>query len=168
MGRLFALLVALVGAAALSQGPEFSQQYMQRLAGAVDELRGFVERFDDDADAVGIDRDAALAAYAESGEFLSLQGVRIEDTLDRYDYLADHLADLRRANDYERSLKIAEAHDVPLLRATANDYQPALPLTIAGAAHAGVGFVIGWIIGALIAGIIGLLFAPFRGRREYA
>ncbi len=168
MARLFALLIALLGAAALSQGPEFAQQYMQRLGGAVDELAAFVTRFDSDVDAAGISRDDALEAYAESGDFLSLQGVRVEDTLDRYDQLAAHLAELRRANDYERSWLIAREHDVPLLRATVHDYQPAVPLTLAGAAHAGAGFIIGWIVGAFVAGLIGLILSPLFGRREPA
>ncbi len=166
MGRLFALLVALLGAAGLSQGPEFGQQYLQRLSGAVDELRGFVTRFESDAGAVGVTREEALEAYASSGEFLSLQGVRIEDTLARYERLSEHLQTLRDAGEYERSWLIVREHDLPLLRATADDYQPALPMTLGGAAHAGGGFIIGWIIGALIAGILGLIFSPFLGRRH--
>jgi hypothetical protein len=168
MTRLFALLLALLGAAALSQGPEFAQQYMQRLAGAVDELREFATRFESDAGAVGISRDEALAAYAESGDFLTLQGVGVEDTLDRFDRLEDHLNGLRRANEYRRSLLIVQEHDLPLLRATAHDYAPALPLTLAGAAHAGAGFILGWILGAVIGGLIGLLLSPLFGRRKQA
>lgn len=166
MGRLFALLVALLGAAALSQGPEFAQQYMQRVAGAVDELGEFVRRFNSDTDAVGVTREEALTAYAESGEFLSLQGVRVEDTLGRYDRLQEHLAEMRRANEYERSWLVLREHDLPMMRATASDYQPALPLTLAGAAHAGAGFILGWIIGAVIAGLIGLILSPFFGGRK--
>lgn len=47
-------------ALAASQFPEFSQQYKQRLSGAVDELAWVVERFDADAAALGMSRDAAL------------------------------------------------------------------------------------------------------------
>lgn len=166
MGRLLALLLALLGAAALSQGPEFAQQYMQRVSGAVDELGEFVRRFNSDTDAAGLTREEALAAYAESGDFLSLQGVRVEDTLTRYEQLEEHLNQIRTANEYERSFLIAQEHDLPMLRATAHDYQPAMPLTLAGAAHAGVGFILGWVLGAVIAGLVGLIFRPFFGRRE--
>ncbi|MEM6728480.1 MAG: DUF2937 family protein, partial [Pseudomonadota bacterium] len=36
--RIFALIFGLSGAASLSQFPEFAQQYLQRLAGKVDQL----------------------------------------------------------------------------------------------------------------------------------
>lgn len=166
MGRLFALLLAFLGAAALSQAPEFAQQYIQRVAGAVDELRDFVEGFDADAGAAGVSREEALQAYAASGEFLSLQGVRTADTINRFERLDRHLVELRRANEYERTLLIAEQHDLPLLRATAQDYVPAMPLTMAGAIHAGVGFALGWALGIVLAALIGGLFSSlFRRRR---
>lgn len=166
MGRLFALLIGILGAAALSQGPEFSQQYTQRVAGAVDALRDFVTDFNSDTEAAGISRDEALQAYAESGDFLSLQGATVEETLLRFDVLEEHLAALRGANDYERTWLVAKQHDLPLLRATASDYAPALPLTLAGAAHAGAGFIIGWVIGAVIAGLLELIFSPLLARRR--
>lgn len=165
MGRLFSLLLALLGAAALSQAPEFGQQYVQRVGGAVDALRDFVTDFNSDTEAVGISREEALQAYAESGEFLSLQGATVESTLTRFDILEAHLAALRGANAYERTWLIAEQHDLPLLRATADAYVPALPLTLAGAAHAGIGFVLGWVIGAVISGLLGLIFGPMLTRR---
>ena len=40
--RTMALAAGLTGAATLSQFPEFSQQYTQRLGGAVDELSAIV------------------------------------------------------------------------------------------------------------------------------
>ena len=52
--RVLTLAGGLSGAAGLSQFPEFSQQYAQRLGGAVEELQLFVEEFDADAAGVGM------------------------------------------------------------------------------------------------------------------
>jgi hypothetical protein len=171
MGRLFALLMALLGGAALSQAPEFAQQYMQRLAGEVNALREYVvEPIDDDAAAAGLTRREALAGLAasEAGEFPNLLSGTLQDMLARYEALDAHLLALRRADEYERSWLIARQRDVALLRDTAEDYRPAMPLTLAGVVHAGAGFVIGWILGAFVAGLLGLFFPPARRRRAYA
>ena len=61
MIRLLAFIGGLGGAVSLSQFPEFSQQYLQRLAGAVDELQVIVETFDADAKGANLTRDEALA-----------------------------------------------------------------------------------------------------------
>ena len=61
MIRILAMAGGLAGAMALSQFPEFSQQYMQRMAGAVDELRGVVLAFDQSASQAGLTRAEAEA-----------------------------------------------------------------------------------------------------------
>lgn len=45
LGRALGVLAGIVG----TQGPEFAQQYGQRLAGTVDELRRVVAGFEADA-----------------------------------------------------------------------------------------------------------------------
>ena len=61
MIRALILAGGVAGAAGLSQFPEYSQQYNQRLAGAVDELSHVVADFDASAAAEGLSREAALA-----------------------------------------------------------------------------------------------------------
>ncbi|NRB05388.1 MAG: DUF2937 family protein, partial [Rhodobacteraceae bacterium] len=46
LGRAIALAGGLAGGLSLSQFPEFSQQYLQRLGGAVDALAVVVTDFD--------------------------------------------------------------------------------------------------------------------------
>ena len=62
MGQLVNMCGGAVFLAAASQFPEYSQQYVQRLGGAVDELRLVVADFDKSAAGVGLSRDAALAS----------------------------------------------------------------------------------------------------------
>lgn len=54
------MFMACAGFMIGSQAPEFSQQYHQRLGGAVDELVVVVEQFDRDAEDNGLSRRAAL------------------------------------------------------------------------------------------------------------
>ncbi|MFL4990854.1 MAG: DUF2937 family protein, partial [Microvirga sp.] len=44
--RIVAFGMGLLGGVVASQGPEFGQQYRQRLGGAVDELRQVISRFE--------------------------------------------------------------------------------------------------------------------------
>ena len=60
MIRVLCLMGGLTGAIGLSQYPEFSQQYIQRLAGQVDALTIEARRFDDSALAEGMGWRAAI------------------------------------------------------------------------------------------------------------
>ena len=66
--KALSLAGGIAGAVGLSQFPEFSQQYAQRLGGAVDELARVVEDFDADASDVGLNRDEALSQLSRAVE----------------------------------------------------------------------------------------------------
>ena len=57
---LIRVFAALLTGTVFSQSVEFTQQYLQRLGGAVDELEMVVERFDAGAARAGVSRHAAL------------------------------------------------------------------------------------------------------------
>ena len=74
---IFPVLCGLIGGALGSQLPEFSQQYRQRLGGALGEIDRIVTEFDRTATGSGLSRDEALAQYATANnEFLIAQGKR--------------------------------------------------------------------------------------------
>ena len=75
----------------MAQFPEFSQQYVQRLGGAVDELRIVVADFDASAQAAGLTREAALADLSGS-EFRDLRQGDMTRTIARYERLDDFKA----------------------------------------------------------------------------
>ena len=160
--RILTLAGGLSGAVALSQFPEFSQQYLQRLAGQVDALTQVEADFDRSATKSGLTRDAALEALGTEG-FSGQHANDLRATFVRAEGLRNDLAMLRLAGVYERLVMPHRMADQELLRATWDDYAPAVPVTAAGAACAGIGFVAGW---GLIAGILALLCWPFR-RRAY-
>ena len=161
MLRLLTLLGGLAGAGALSQFPEFSQQYLQRLAGQVDALGAVVADFDASAAASGLDRAAALAELSGTG-FLDRRQADMRRAIARYDRLSSDLALLRAASPLERLTLPHRFRDAETLEATWADFRPAVPATADGAISAGIGYVAGW---GLLAGLAALLSRPFRRRR---
>ncbi len=163
--RVLALAGGLAGALSLSQFPEFSQQYVQRLSGAVDELRAVTFVFDGAASAAGLTREEALREMqsGNSGLVASV-GSGIGEQIRRYEQLnADYQA-LAPATPVARLANVWRFRDPELVERTWSHYQPAVPVTVDGAITAGIGFVAGW---SIIAGLLALVLRPFR-RRRYA
>jgi hypothetical protein len=154
IARALALLGGMAGGVSLSQFPEYSQQYIQRLAGAVDELTLFVEGFDADATAVGLSREAALDEMAQSGDLGAARAETIGDTILRYEKMSDALAVLQSSGPFTRAYNAIQFNDLDVARAAVDDFKPAVPVTFEGAVFTGVGFVGGWIAIALVLGIL--------------
>lgn len=162
MIRLLALIGGLAGAGALSQFPEFSQQYLQRLAGQADALQAVVADFDASAQKAGLTREAALVDLAGS-TFRDAHQADMRDTIVRADRAAADLTLLRAATPLERLTLPQRFRDTETLAATWADFRPAVPVTAEGFISAGIGFVAGW---GVIGGLLALIAAPFR-RRAY-
>ena len=158
--RILALAGGIVGAVALSQFPEFSQQYIQRLSGAADELRAVTLAFDTAAKVGGLTREEA---------FEELQGTSFGDRFSddmrtriyRYERLnADYQA-LASAQPLERLVQAWRIRDPELVSRTWDDFKPAVPVTSEGLIFAGIGFAAGWGVVSLV---LGLLFGRRRAR----
>ncbi len=149
----------LAGAAGLSQFPEFSQQYTQRLAGAVDELSRFVAEFDTDAVEQGFTREEALVDLAQGGQMGAARAQTMDRTLARYNRLSADLIVLREAGPFTRAYRARSLTDTEIVQAAWDDFKPAMPLTFEGAAFAGFGFLAGL---GLLGGLIALIRLPFR------
>lgn len=163
IARVLALVGGLSGAAGMSQFPEFSQQYTQRLGGAVDELKVIVEQFDQDASGLGLSREAALADLAQGGEIGALRAERMTGVFARYDRLQAALDQLQGAGPFSRAYYAAQLNDADLAKATWEDYKPSVPLTFEGIVFSGAGLIAGFI-GVSI--LLGLLRMVFRRRKS--
>ena len=87
------LLFALIG----MQGPEFTQQYRQRLGGALDELKRVVSAFDADAARQSITPVEAIARLEGNPDPLAqARGAAIENDIARRDKLQNALDAVRR------------------------------------------------------------------------
>ena len=152
------LLVALICAAGLSQFPAFSDQYVQRLGGQVDALTRVAAAFDASASRAGLTREAALADLGGSA-FRDLHQGDMRRTFDRLEHASADLAMLRLAGPLERMALPHRLRDPETLAATWSDFSPAVPVTVAGLAAAGIGFLLGWLF-------FGILMMPFRSRER--
>lgn len=159
--RALCLAGGLSGAAGFSQYPEFAQQYTQRLAGQVDALDGVVADFDKSAFAAGFTRTQALADMAGSA-FLEARATDMRQTFARHIILSNQLTQLRNATALERITLAHTLRDVPTVKATWADFQPAVPLTMAGGVSAVLGYIGGWMIVALFLAMVSGLFKRRR------
>jgi len=160
--RALTLVAGLSGAAGLSQFSEFSQQYIQRLAGKVEELDRFVAAFDADAAAVGVSREQALIDLAQGGAIGAARAQTMVDTMSRQAQLSAALEDLRGAGPITRAYHAHAFADGELVRGTLADFKPALPLTFDGVVFAIVGFLAGTLLARFVLRITRL----FRFRRR--
>ena len=158
MFKILALAGGLAGAAVLSQYPAFAQDYLQRLAGQVDALTVVVDDFDRSALEAGLTRSEALAQMGGTA-FLVYRAEDMRRTFRRHAVLEGHLDALRAANPLERLAMPHRYGDPETLRAAWSDFEPALPLSTAGAVSAGAGLAMGW---AAVAAVWALLRWPFR------
>lgn len=162
--RALVLALGVAGGLAGSQFPEFSQQYLQRLGGAVDALEDVVADFDASATAVGLDRAGALAQMRGT-PFMERRRIDMARTFARYDALRRDLAMLEGEGPFMRAYRLPYMSDPEIARAAWAVYQPAMPLTFAGLSFAGAG--------ALLAGLLGwallrMLLWPLRRSRGAA
>ncbi|MBI1173191.1 DUF2937 family protein [bacterium] len=158
MWRLLAIAGGVSGAVVLSQFPEFSQQYLQRLAGKVDALTTVTAAFDASAAKAGLTREAALAQI--SGSAFNLDHQRdLRATFAEAQTLTANLAALRAASPLARLTMPQRLDDPETLQATWADFKPAIPTTLDGAMTSGIGYVGGW---AGVALLWQLLAWPFR------
>ncbi len=144
-GRLVSLAGGVVLGVMASQFPEFAQQYQQRLGGAVDELRGFVQSFDASAASEGLTREQALDTYAATDDrFLTRRGQDVGAIIARYDRLETQLDALENANIVTRVTDLAAYYDPDIAERALEAYKPAVPVTPEGFAYAGTGLILGY------------------------
>ncbi len=69
--RRLALAIAVLAGLIGSQGPEFAQQYRQRLGGALEELNRIVSEFDAEVRGQGLTRAEGLKRLEDNGDPLA-------------------------------------------------------------------------------------------------
>jgi Protein of unknown function (DUF2937) len=162
IARVVTLAGGLAGAAGFSQFPEFSQQYIQRMGGAVDELGRFVAEFDADAASLDVSREQALIQMRYGGAMGAVRADTMENTIARHARLSADLAALEGVGPFTRAYEMRRFSDSEIAARAWEAYKPAVPLTFEGGVFAGTGFLGGL---GLIGGLIALLRGVFGRRR---
>ena len=143
--RIVAFGLGLLGAVVASQLPEFSQQYRQRLGGAIDELRQVLGRFDSDAGVNGETRDSAIVRLRGNPDGLvSRQAQAMQANAERLTRLESRRQAMIDAGPFRRILLMAWDGDAGVMRAAYGDFEPAVPVTVEGIVAAAVGFAAVW------------------------
>ena len=142
----FISTIALLCALVFWQVPEFVQQYVQRLGGAIAELERVVGHFDEDSRRSGYDRSAALKLMISNPERLIRdQAVRMRENIARLNRLRQHQEALKDGGALSRLGAFARNFDPPLVGQTFDNYKPALSMTIEGFLFAIAGFLISYL-----------------------
>ena len=165
--RALTVAGAVAGGAGMSQFPEYSQQYQQRLAGAVDEMRVVVAQFDDSLASVGKTR---AEVFMQTGGS-DLERQLIDDgksNIARIAHLETALARVKDAPILQRLFASPAVADRKVAAAAWSDFKPALPLTIVGLACAGIGLILGWVFCSILFGLLTLVFGCMFKKRVTA
>ena len=142
--RLIQIPAALVGGGTLAQFPEFYQQYLQRLAGRMDEVRQRAQEIANDAAAQGLDVQAYIARFLDSPAH-ALEGEHMAEALESAARLDAAYGALVQADAWQQLPLFLRHVDPALAHDAGSLFQPALSLTLAGLIYALAGAAIGII-----------------------
>ncbi|GJE58334.1 DUF2937 family protein [Methylobacterium trifolii] len=144
--RTLGLALGLLGGGLAAQGPEFAQQYAQRLGGAVDELRREIATLEADAKATGNTRDGAVERLRGNPDGLvARRGEAARYDIERLARLSAQQQALAQATSpLGRLVAVMRDPDVSIARAAYQDYDPALPVTTDGLVAGLLGFLATW------------------------
>lgn len=135
------LLFALLG----TQGPEFAQQYRQRLAGAIDELQRGVATFSAEAASHDLTTEAAIARLKANPDLLARErGQDIESDISRLARLSQTLAALRDAAPLTRLAIFVRNFDPEVARRSLADFEPAVPTSVEAFVVGAIAGLFGW------------------------
>lgn len=154
--------MGLVLGATASQGPEFIQQYTQRLGGWRDAYAQQLADLDTRAAEAGLSRDAYIVALRRSDDPNAVREGDYLALLPGYTAaLQTAYKELTEAPPWSRAPTFARHFNYELAKRVWRDYRPAVPTTTEGVAYGGVGFLFGW----LAVSLLGLPYRIWQDRR---
>ncbi len=156
--RRLALFFALVLGLALTQLPEFAEQYRQRLGGAIDELSAVVARFDSDSQQQGLTEQGGIERLrANPDPFVKGRGTQMQDVAVRLQRLVETHKAMEDAGPVGRLATLATGYDSMVANRALQSFQPAVPASGEALVLGAIGFVFG-------GGLIHLAGRAFRRR----
>jgi DUF2937 family protein len=135
-------LLCLAGAVAISQFPEFFQQYAQRLGGHVDEARRQVAQYVEVARASNLTLDQFIQqTSANADAAVAKLGAVMAGAAERLHSLEASQNALTHASLFSRPWVFAQNFDATMAAATLHLFRPALPVTLEGLIYALIGML---------------------------
>lgn len=136
-------ILCVAGAVLFSQGPEFMQQYLQRLGGHLDEARRQLAVFQSTAAQAGTSLEQFISQTVANPDpgVARLAGV-MTDAVERVTSLQSAHQALVHSALWERPFVFLRHLDLEIARATGAIYRPAVPTTGEGLAYALAGMLV--------------------------
>jgi hypothetical protein len=136
-------LLCVAGAIGFSQGPEFIQQYLQRLGGHVDEAQRQLNQYRDVAAQSNLSLDQLITrSNANADPTMGRLGHVIQETAVRLQALQEAQLAITQAPVWKRPLVFLEHFDVKIAHGTWDIFRPAVPVTVEGLVYALTGMLI--------------------------
>jgi Protein of unknown function (DUF2937) len=143
--RRLALAIAVLAGLIGSQGPEFAQQYRQRLGGALEELNRVIVEFDAEAQRQNLTPAEGLSRLEANADPLARQrGEDMAETIDRAQRLSEQLRAIDSGGALTRLYVVARDFDPGIAGSALDNYEPAAPLSLGALAAAGLAAFWGW------------------------
>jgi len=136
-------LLCVLGVLVFSQGPEFIQQYLQRLGGHLDEARRQLAQFRDVAAQSGLTLDRLIAQTSANADtaVANLGGV-MSASVERVAELESAQAAIQNASIWSKPFVFLRHVDPSIAQATWDIYRPAVPTTAEGIVYALLGMFV--------------------------
>lgn len=136
-------MLCVGGALVFSQGPEFIQQYTQRLGGHVDEARRHVAQFRQAAEQSGVTLDRLISqTNANADPAVAKLGGVMSGATERLSSLESAQNAIVQSSLFERPFVFLRHMDTEIARSTWSVFKPALPTTIEGVVYAVIGMIV--------------------------
>jgi hypothetical protein len=152
LARRLALAIAVLAGLIGSQGPEFAQQYRQRLGGALGELNRIVSEFDQEVRGQNLTRAEGLSRLEHDDDPLARErGEDMNKAIERAKRLSEQIQAMNSAGPLMRLYVFATNFDPEIARSTLDNYEAAEPLSLGALAAGGLAALWGWAATLLIA-----------------
>jgi hypothetical protein len=152
LARRLALAIALLAGLIGSQGPEFAQQYRQRLGGALEELNRIVSEFDAEVRRQNLTPAEGLKRLEDNADPLARErGEDMSEAIAREGRLDAQLQAMNSAGPLTRLYVVATRFDPEIAHSALDNYEPAVPLSLGALTAGGLAALWGWAATRLIA-----------------
>jgi len=143
--RRLALAIGLLCGLIGTQGPEFAQQYRQRLAGGIDELTRVVDAFYAEAASHALTPAAAIARLKDNPDPLARErGADMQYDMDRLARMKQALTAFAEPGIWRRAVTFVTDFDVATAGQTWRDFEPAIPTSADAVAFGLLALAWGW------------------------
>jgi hypothetical protein len=150
--RRLALAIPVLAGLIGSQGPEFAQQYRQRLGGALEELNRVIAKFDAEAQRQNLTPAEGLSRLEGNADPLARQrGEDMAQAIDRAKRLTEQLRAIDSGGPLTRLYVVARDFDPEIAGSALDNYEPAAPMSLGALAAAGLAACWGWATTRLVA-----------------